>query len=362
MTVIHALILGTLQGLTEFLPVSSTAHLFLAQELLGIENDARALSFDVVLHLGTLLALVLVTWRELARIAGELVLWAARRPASDPVARALLLPLAIGTVPGALAGLFLLRRVEDLRTLGLIGVSMLFACGFFFWAERRASRRSTRERSLAEARTSDGVWVGLAQAAAGLMAGFSRSGFTISTGRLRDLGREDAARFSFLLAVPIIAGAGAKSGLDLARGRGAPIPGGVIAAGFAAAAVVGFVAARFLLRFLRSHSLLPFAAYLGLLGTALIVVHLSSGKPLLAPPPSRPQTVTRGSRRDPPAVTVPAGPSRKLPVSSELNAIGGVASRLQKSRAWISGSGSCPPERARPTADLSKSWKASRSS
>jgi undecaprenyl-diphosphatase len=316
MTLLQALILGTLQGLTEFLPVSSTAHLYLAQELLGIENDARALSFDVVLHLGTLLALVLVTWRELARIAAELLRWAGRRPPRDPAARGLLLPLAIGTVPGALAGLFLLHRVEELRTIGLIGISMLIACGFFLVAERRAER-SGRERTLAAVDGSDGFWVGLAQAAAGLMAGFSRSGFTISTGRLRNLDREDAARFSFLIAVPIIAGAGAKSVLDLARGRGAPLGAAVIAGGFAAAAIVGFFAARFLLRFLRTHSLRPFAVYLGLLGAALIAWHLSHRRPLLAPRPAS-ETVSAANREHRTRVTGLAPSTRKLLKSKGL--------------------------------------------
>ena len=302
MTVLQALILGTLQGLTEFLPVSSTAHLYLAQALLGIENDASALSFDVVLHLGTLLALVLITWRELARIAAELLRWLRRQPARDVAARALVMPLAVGTVPGVIAGLFLLKRVEELRTLGLIGIAMLVACAFFFWAEARGARRVDRLRPLGDADAADGAWVGLAQAAAGLMAGFSRSGFTISTGRLRDFNREDSARFSFLLAVPIIFGAGAKSVLDLSRGRGAPIAATVLAAGFLAATIVGFFAARFLLRFLRSHSLRPFAVYLGLLGAALIAVHVARGLPLFHSPPTS-ETVTGPGDFDRTAVT-----------------------------------------------------------
>lgn len=323
MTFLQALILGTLQGLTEFLPVSSTAHLYLAQALLGIENDARALSFDVVLHLGTLLALVLVTWRELARIAAELLRWVRRQPSRDPAARALLLPLIVGTIPGALAGLFLLKRLEELRTVGLIGISMLVACAFFVWAEARAARRQDRVRALGEADAADGVWVGLAQAAAGLMAGFSRSGFTISTGRLRDFNREDSARFSFLIAVPIIFGAGAKSVLDLTRGRGAPIGIAVIAAGFLAAAVVGFFAARFLLRFLRSHSLRPFALYLGVLGIALLAYQAARGLPLLHAAPSSgdgPQTVTAPS--DPDRTSVTLGGLRSAQTTDDKGGLG----------------------------------------
>ena len=360
MTLIQALLLGTLQGLTEFLPVSSTAHLFLAQELLGIANDAQALSFDVVLHLGTLLALVLVTWHELVRIASELLRWAAGRPPRDPSARALLLPLAIGTVPGALAGLFLLRRVEELRTAGLIGVSMLLACAFFLWAERRAESRPERARPLGEVDLADGVWVGVAQAAAGLMAGFSRSGFTISTGRLRDLRREDAARFSFLIAIPVIAGAGAKSLLDLSRGKGAPIPAAVVAAGFLAAAVVGFLAARFLLRFLRTHSLRPFAIYLGILGAALLTLHLSRGHPLLSPrPASETVTAPRGAHRT--HVSARSGGRCQISGCKGLTRKNRVASRLHSCVAWTCSFGSWRPRTAWGTQAPSKFSRASRS-
>src|SRR5262249_58740585 len=100
----------------------------------------------------------------------------------DPQARAVILPLVIGTIPGVLAGLFLLKRIEKVRTLGLIGVSMLVACAFFLFAEWEGAR-APRQRGLAEIRTADAIWIGLAPAAAGLMAGFSRSGVPVSTRR-----------------------------------------------------------------------------------------------------------------------------------------------------------------------------------
>ena len=223
MSLIQALILGAVQGLTEFVPVSSTAHLFLAQALMGIPNDEVALSFDIVLHLGTVAALIVSTWRELAAMLVEAVAAAKGEPARDPAARALLLPLVVGTVPGALAGLFLLKRFEAFRSLGLIGTCMLAACVFFFVAEAVSARRRPPDRELADLDAADGLWIGAAQAAAGLLAGLSRSGFTIATGKLRGFERADAARFSFLLALPIILGAGAKALLDLRRHPG-PIP------------------------------------------------------------------------------------------------------------------------------------------
>ncbi len=222
MSLLQAVILGALQGLTEFVPVSSTAHLYLAQAWMGIRNDELALSFDIVLHLGTVLALVVAL------------------------------------------------RVERIRSVGLIGASMLVACAYFFAAEALSARRSRPARPLSDLDNRDGIWIGMAQAAAGLMAGFSRSGFTIATGKLRGFRREDAARFSFLLALPIILGAGAKALLDLRKAVGPSVGGAELAAGFAAAAVVGYVAIEGLLRFLRTHSLRPFAVYLGLLGLLLL--------------------------------------------------------------------------------------------
>jgi undecaprenyl-diphosphatase len=245
-----------------------------------MRNDEVTLSFDVVLHLGTVLALIVATWRELAALAGELVLWLGGRPARNAEARAVLLAVAIGTVPGVLAGLFLLKRFESLRTVGLIGVSMLVASVFFVAAEAIGRRRTGRERALAAVGAGDALWIGAAQGAAGLMAGFSRSGFTISTGRLRGFSREDSARFSFLLALPIILGAGAKALLDLRRHPEPPIGWTALAAGFLASALVGYLAVRFLLRYLKLHTLRPFAIYLALLGAALLAWSFSKGLPI----------------------------------------------------------------------------------
>lgn len=283
MPLLLALLLGILQGLTEFVPVSSTAHLYMAQALLGVRNDEVALSFDLVLHLGTALALVLATWRRLTGIVAELFRWILRRPARDPVSRALVLPLVAGTIPGILAGLFLLKRFERMRSPGLIGIAMLFACAYFLLAEAYARRRPGGERDLSGLTIADALWVGVAQAAAGLLAGFSRSGLTISTGRVRGLKREEAARFSFLLALPIILGAGAKALLDLHGEQAGAISASALLVGFLASAIVGYAAVRFLLRYLRTHTLTPFAIYLGLLGVVLIVVSFSRGLPLIRP-------------------------------------------------------------------------------
>ena len=277
MSFLQAVILGALQGLTEFVPVSSTAHLYLAQALMGIPNDELTLSFDIVLHLGTVAALILAMRRELLEMIEEAWRWARREPARDPVGRAMLLPLIVGTIPGVLAGLFLLKRFEQMRSVALIGASMIVACAYFFFAERASERRAASARDLSDLDGRDGFWVGMAQAAAGLMAGFSRSGFTIATGKLRGFRREDAARFSFLLALPIILGAGAKALLDLRKSPEPSVSGTDLLAGFAAAAVVGYLAIEGLLRFLRTHSMRPFAVYLGVLGAGLLAGALFPG-------------------------------------------------------------------------------------
>ena len=271
MPVTHAILLGIVQGLTEFIPISSTAHLWLAQWALGIRDVEIALPFDLVLHLGTALALIVATWRLLIGVAGEAIRIVTGKPPRNDTDRALVVPIVVGTVPGVLAGLFLLKRVESLRSLTTIGIAMIAACVFFFVSEKIGESRHTSERDLSRINLGDAILVGLAQAAAGLFPGLSRSGMTIATGRLRGLRREEATRFSFLLALPIILGAGAKALLDLRKENAPSIGAAPLIAGFVASAVFGYIAVEFLLRYLKTHTLKPFAVYLGLIGAGLLV-------------------------------------------------------------------------------------------
>jgi len=304
-SVLIALILGVIQGLTEFVPVSSTAHLYLAQALLGIRNDQFALSFDIALHLGTALALVVATRRELLAVLTEAARWSRGQPARDRAGRAVILPLLIGTLPGVFAGLFLLKKFEEMRSVGVIGASMLIACGYFFLAESVAERRRGTERTLDDLDLPDGFWIGLAQAAAGLMAGFSRSGFTIATGKLRRIDRQDAARFSFLLALPIILGAGLKALLDLRRSGSPKENAGLVGIGFVASALVGYFAIRAMLRFVKAHSLRPFGIYLGVLGSLLVLSVVFPGLlPFSGPQGGAPHP-------DAPRPSITAGPARR---------------------------------------------------
>jgi undecaprenyl-diphosphatase len=271
MPISHAILLGVVQGLTEFIPISSTAHLVLAQWLIGIRDAEISLPFDLVLHLGTALALVVATWRLLIGIVGEALRMATGRPVENETDRALVVPIVVGTIPGVLAGLFLLKRLEAFRSLATIGAAMLAASIYFLLSERLGEARRASERDLSRVNLGDAVLVGLAQAAAGLFPGLSRSGMTISTGRMRGLRREEATRFSFLLALPIILGAGAKALLDLRKEHAPSIGAAPLAAGFLASAIIGYLAVEFLLRFLKTHTLKPFALYLALLGLGLLV-------------------------------------------------------------------------------------------
>jgi len=195
-TTLHAVVLGLVQGLGEFLPISSSAHLVVLPRLLGWPD--QGLSMDVAMHMGTLLALVVYFWKDLA----DLALGALK---GEPKQRKMLLLILVATVPGGIAGLLLDDYVESVfRDPALIaGTLMLFGLllGLADWKGRKTFEMKEMDWSPA-------LWIGLAQALA-LVPGVSRSGVTITAALVLGFKREDAARFSFLLSFPIIAGAGA---------------------------------------------------------------------------------------------------------------------------------------------------------
>ena len=257
-----ATILGLVQGLTEFLPVSSTAHLILVSDVLKLDPDEFGLSFDVALHLGTALAVLLyfaTTWLALLR---DLVAGRWREP----------LLVAIGTAPAAIAGVLFQSAVErELRGAVVIVAGLVVGSIVFVVAERLGRQR----RVIGDLRVADALWMGIAQAIA-LVPGISRSGITISAGLVRDLRREDATRFSFLLATPVIVGAGAKTLLDARKAEALFARPDVLAVGFVVSFVAGLAAVAFMVRFLRTHSLGWFVAY-RLVLAALILLALAAG-------------------------------------------------------------------------------------
>jgi undecaprenyl-diphosphatase len=251
-TTLRALVLGILQGLGEFLPISSSGHLIAVPWLLGWPDSG--LAFDVALHLGTLAAVAAAFWKDWLRLlpAGWRGLRSGR-PLADPDSR-LLVYLALATVPGAVAGKLLEKKAETVfRSPGLVAL-MMALMGVVLWVADRRARRATGDEHVS---LRDALLIGCAQALA-LVPGTSRSGATISMALFLGLRREAAARFSFLLALPITAGAAVLKVPHLFRdgGERGPVVVGMIAAG-----VSGFLAIRLLLRYVRTRDYVPFVLY-----------------------------------------------------------------------------------------------------
>lgn len=251
------MILGLVQGLTEFLPVSSTAHLILVSDALKLDPEKFGLSFDVALHLGTVLAVLLyfaATWIALAR---------------DVLRGRWRVPIAIvaGTIPAAVAGVLLESAVSTtLRSVLYIVVGLLVGSAIFVVAERMSARR----RRMDGVTIADALIIGAAQAVA-LLPGISRSGITISAGLLRGLERGDATRFAFLLATPVILGAGVKTLLDARKLSGLTAEPDIVVIGFVVSFVSGLAAVAFMVRYLRTHSLNAFVVYRVALALVVLV-------------------------------------------------------------------------------------------
>jgi undecaprenyl-diphosphatase len=256
--VLAAAVWGLVQGLTEFLPVSSSGHLvivpaFLAE--LGVEVVPPSLAVSAVLHLGTLLAVLVYYRSDVLRVL---------RLRTDPEGRKIALLVGIGTVP-ALIGLPLagtLERFQD--TVSNVGWALVFTGVVLIVGQRVA----TGARTLIEGRVPDAIVVGLFQAAA-LIPGISRSGMTISAAAGRQFGPTEAARFSFLLGIPAIAGGGLSQLLSLSESGGFGLE---LLLGLAVAAISGYFAIAFLISVLQRVGLVPFAIYCLLVGLATILV------------------------------------------------------------------------------------------
>jgi undecaprenyl-diphosphatase len=263
-TVIDAAWLGAVQGLTEFLPISSSAHLLLARLFFGWDTERFGLAFDVACHAGTLIAVLVFFRRDLVVMARELP-GAWRRATTWPTRLVQL--IAVGTVPIVVLGLVGAGALEErMRTPGVVAVTLAAGSVLFLIAEAIGSR--IREEQTLGWR--DAFILGCAQAAA-LVPGLSRSGATISIGMLLGLRREAAARFSFLLGIPAIVAAAGYEGLQL---RGQAVDNDTLATfftGMAVSAIVGYAVIAGLLRYLARHSLHPFAAYRLVLAAAVVV-------------------------------------------------------------------------------------------
>ncbi|HKO16382.1 MAG TPA: undecaprenyl-diphosphatase UppP [Gemmatimonadaceae bacterium] len=267
MTVFQAVVLGILQGLAEFLPISSSAHLALAPWILGWADPG--LAFDVALHFGTLLAVVWyfrAEWVALVRAAWRIA--ATRRVETERERRVLFLILA--TIPGAIAGLAFEKQAESVFRDPRLVAGALIVMGILLWA---VDRFAGADRRLAAMRWTDALLIGLAQMFA-IVPGVSRSGSTITGGRALRFDREDAAVFSFLMSMPIIAAAAVLKLPTALRENGLSAP---LVAGVLASAISGWIAIAVLLRFVTRHTYGVFAVYRVLLGAAVLVAFAVRG-------------------------------------------------------------------------------------
>ena len=262
MTVWQAIILGILQGLAEFLPISSSAHLALTPWILGWQSPG--LAFDVALHIGTLAAVLWffrAQWVALARAAWRIVV--TRRIETEEERRVLY--LIIATIPGGIGGLLLAEYAETVfRTPALIATTLIIM-GVILWA---VDRFAPQERPLGQMRWTHALLFGLAQVLA-LVPGVSRSGSTMTAGRAMGFHRESAAVFAFLMSMPITAAAAVyEVPKAIAEGgMGAPILAGIIASGLS-----GWLAISVLLRYVARHGFGVFAAYRILVGLAVLAL------------------------------------------------------------------------------------------
>jgi undecaprenyl-diphosphatase len=265
-TVFQALVLGVLQGLAEFLPISSSAHLALAPWLFKWEDPG--LAFDVALHLGTLVTVLWyfrADWVALLKSALTIVRY---RQLKTPDEWRVVF-LIIGTIPGAIAGLLLEKSAESAFRAPVLMATTLMVMGVMLWA---ADRFSPQTRSIDEMTWRDALFIGIAQAFA-LVPGFSRSGSTITGARILKLDRKSAAVFSFLLSMPITAAAALLKVPDAVR-EGISLP---LVVGVAAAALSSWLAITVLLRYVSRHSFGLFAVYRLALGIVIFAIIAARG-------------------------------------------------------------------------------------
>jgi undecaprenyl-diphosphatase len=272
-TVLQALVMGIVQGLTEFLPVSSSGHLIVVPFLFGW-GDAfiTSLAFSVMLHIGTLFALLVYFRHDWVRLVPAGLAAARDRSLAGDPDRKLAWLLVAATVPAAIAGVLLDKVIEtSFREVGLVAVTLVVGGGILWFADRRGAR----SRGVQDVTLPIALGVGVAQAIA-LIPGISRSGISIAAARLAGLDRAAAARFSFLMATPVTLGAALFEVRRLVAGEaGVDVSVGPLVVGMVAAFISGTLAIGVLLRYLRTSSLDVFVWYRVLIAAVVLVVWLA---------------------------------------------------------------------------------------
>ena len=264
MPVLHLILLAIIQGITEFLPISSSAHLILLPNLTNLEDQGQLI--DVAVHLGTLVAVMMYFWRDMLRVLTGLIELSRRK--TNTADAQLALCLIVATIPAVLFGLGLKLTGVDLAmrdNVALIGWAMLGFGLLLWWADRTPDRQKPAAHWTLRQAVVLGLWQALA-----LVPGTSRSGITITGARLMGYQRLDAARFSMLMSVPVILAAGGLSSLDLiGTVETSALGDAAIAAG--CAAVSAFIALGLMMRLLKSVSFTPYVIYRVILGAGLIL-------------------------------------------------------------------------------------------
>lgn len=266
MTILQAIILGIIQGLTEFIPVSSTAHLLIFQKLMAIPYSDALFSFLVIVQLGTLVSLVIEYRHDLISILRAVIRY--KQPTEE---RNLGFFLILATIPALIAGYLLKDLVEILFKTPFLEASirLITAALVLFLAERI----SKKDRDLDRMTWLDALIIGLFQVIA-IFPGASRSGVTISAGLFRNFDRKAAARFAFLLSIPVMSAAGGFELIEVLKTPGLDRILFPLVVGFITAALVGWLAIRWLLNFLAKHALNGFMIYCSILGISALIIHL----------------------------------------------------------------------------------------
>ncbi len=272
--IIQAIILGIVQGLTEFLPVSSSAHLVFVTDIFGLQQNV---AFDTLLHLGTLLAVVGYFWKDLITIISSFIsslldIFRGRfkEGLEEKPFKKLSWLLLVGTIPAGLMGILLKSQFEALfNSIIYVGI-FLIVTGLLLWG---AERVKPGEKDIKDITFTNAIAIGIAQGIA-IAPGISRSGATISAGLFSGLNRELAARYSFLLSIPAILGAALVQAKDITSFDASTA---ALIAGFVSAAIFGYLAIKLLLKIIKERSLMIFAYYCWIIGAAAIIISLATG-------------------------------------------------------------------------------------
>ncbi len=269
MNIFQAFLLGIVQGLTEFIPVSSTAHLLVFEKLLGLSQNEQVFSFSVIVQLGTVLAMLAFFWKDIWRITSAFLLGIYHRKPFENLNARLGWLVIVATLPAGIVGFLLKKIVESNFEQPFLqaGIRLLVTAALLTVVEYL----DKRTRTLDSATWQDALTVGVFQILA-IFPGASRSGSTIAGGMVRGFDRPSAAHFAFLMSAPILLAAGMYESLNVIH-----LPGTwnflpILTVGFVTAAIVGWIAVKWLINYLSKHSMVVFSVYCAVVGTVLLIL------------------------------------------------------------------------------------------